>query len=83
MASLGEGHEKKTGSSQEDGLLDGDVLTSPTLTNFNERALMNGVVPITVNDYHSSNSNSCPMLMAIVPPHLAAPLLQLQLVLFY
>ena len=57
MASLGEGHEKKTGSDQEDGLLDGDVLTSPTLTNFNERALMNGVIPITVNDYHSSNSN--------------------------
>lgn len=57
MASLGEGHEIATHSTQADGLTDGDVLASPTLTNFNERALMNGVVPITVNDYHSSNSN--------------------------
>ena len=55
MASLGEGHEIATHSTQADGLTDGDVLASPTLTNFNERALINGVVPITVNDYHSSN----------------------------
>lgn len=57
MAGLGEGHETANQSYQTDGLRDTDVLTSPTLTNFNERALMNGVIPVTVNDYHSSNSN--------------------------
>jgi len=57
MAGLGQGHESADQSYQVDGLRDTDVLTSPTLTNFNERGLMNGVIPITVNDYHSSNSN--------------------------
>ncbi len=57
MAGLGEGHETANQSYQTDGLRDTDVLTSPTLTNFNERALMNGVIPVTVNDYHTSNSD--------------------------
>ena len=46
MAGLGEGHEKASQSYQTDGLRDTDVLASPTLTNFNERGLLNGVVPI-------------------------------------
>ena len=57
MAGLGQGHEAADASHQTDGLRDTDVLTSPTLTNFNERGLMNGVIPVSVNDYHSSNSN--------------------------
>jgi len=57
MAGLGQGHEAAEQSYQNDGLRDTDVLSSPTLTNFNERALLNGVVPTTINDYHSSNSN--------------------------
>jgi len=57
MAGLGQGHESAEQSYQNDGLRDTDVLASPTLTNFNERALLNGVVPTTINDYHSSNSN--------------------------
>jgi len=56
MAGLGQGHEAAEQSYQNDGLRDTDVLSSPTLTNFNERALLNGVVPTTINDYHSSNS---------------------------
>ena len=57
MAGLGQGHEAAEQSYQNDGLRDTDVLASPTLTNFNERALLNGVVPTTINDYHTSNSN--------------------------
>lgn len=57
MAGLGQGHESAEQSYQNDGLRDTDVLASPTLTNFNERALLNGVVPTTINDYHTSNSN--------------------------
>ncbi len=57
MAGLGQGHESANQSYQNDGLRDTDVLSSPTLTNFNERGLMNGVIPTAINDYHSSNSN--------------------------
>tara|TARA_R100000995_G_scaffold41700_1_gene19438 strand:- start:20063 stop:21232 length:1170 start_codon:yes stop_codon:yes gene_type:complete len=57
MAGLGQGHESANQSYQTDGLRDTDVLTSSTLTNFNERGLMNGVIPVSVNNYHSSNSN--------------------------
>ncbi len=58
MAGLGEGHEKATQSYQTDGLRDTDVLASPTLTNFNERGLLNGVVPVVSNDYNSGSRNS-------------------------
>jgi len=58
MAGLGEGHEKASQSYQTDGLRDTDVLASPTLTNFNERGLLNGVVPIVSNDYNSGSRNS-------------------------
>ena len=46
---LGEGHEKTgTGATwQSDGLRDTDVLSTATLTNFVERGLYNGVVPMT------------------------------------
>ena len=58
MATIGEGHERAAQSYQDDGLLDQDILTSPTLTNFNERGLLNGVVPILLNDINDSNRNS-------------------------
>ena len=50
---IGEGHEKTaTGATwQSDGLRDTDVLTSAPLTNFVERGLCNGVVPITMTQY--------------------------------
>jgi len=50
---LTEGHEKTgTGATwQSDGLRDTDVLASATLTNFVERGLYNGVIPITLTDY--------------------------------
>ena len=56
---LAEGHLKTaTGVSyQADGLRDTDVLTSPTLTNFVERGLFNGVVPVTMNAYNNSARN--------------------------
>ena len=55
-----EGHEKTaTGASwQSDGLRDSDVLSSATLTNFNQRALMNGVLPITMTNYASDAGGS-------------------------
>ncbi len=54
-----EGHEKTgTGATwQSDGLRDTDVLSSATLTNFVERGLYNGVIPINMTDY-SSDSGS-------------------------
>jgi len=58
MAGLGQGHETANQSYQTDGLRDTDVLASPTLTNFNERGLLNGVVPIIANDYDSGSRNS-------------------------
>ena len=58
MAGLGQGHETANQSYQSDGLRDTDVLASPTLTNFNERGLLNGVVPIISNDYDSGSRNS-------------------------
>ena len=58
MAGLGQGHETANQSYQSDGLRDTDVLASPTLTNFNERGLMNGVVPIVSNDYNSGSRNA-------------------------
>lgn len=58
MAGIGQGHERGDQTNQNDGLADGDVLTSPTLTNFNERGLMNGVVPITLNKYSDSARNT-------------------------
>ena len=56
---LAEGHLKTaTGISyQADGLRDTDVLSSPTLTNFVERGLNNGVLPITMNAYNNSARN--------------------------
>jgi hypothetical protein len=56
---LAEGHLKTaTGISyQSDGLRDTDVLSSPTLTNFVERGLNNGVVPITMNSYDNTTRN--------------------------
>ena len=53
---LGEGHEKTgTGATwQADGLRDSDVLSSATLTNFVERGLGNGVIPLTMTDYSAS-----------------------------
>ena len=47
MAGIGQGHETASASHQTDGLRDTDVLASPTLTNFNERALMNGCLLYT------------------------------------
>tara|TARA_R110002012_G_scaffold321118_1_gene547461 strand:- start:314 stop:1426 length:1113 start_codon:yes stop_codon:yes gene_type:complete len=58
MAGIGQGHETANQSYQADGLGDGDVLASPTLTNFNERGLMNGVVPITLNKYSEGARNT-------------------------
>ena len=50
-----EGHEKTgTGATwQSDGLRDTDVLSSATLTNFVERGLYNGVIPVNMTDYSS------------------------------
>jgi len=58
MAGIGQGHEKADQTDQSDGLADGDVLSSPTLTNFNERGLMNGVVPTLLNDYNDTARNT-------------------------
>ena len=58
MASLGQGHETANASYQTDGLRDTDVLASPTLTNFNQRALLNGVIPLTLNAYNSGTRNN-------------------------
>ena len=58
---LGEGHEKtNTGTYQNDGLRDTDVLTSPTLTSLNERGLLNGVIPTTpnLNSYNAADRNN-------------------------
>ena len=58
MAGLGQGHETASGGDQNDGLRDTDVLASPTLTNFNQRALLNGVIPLTLNAYNSGTRNN-------------------------
>ena len=58
MAGIGQGHETAVKSYQTDGLRDTDVLASPTLTNLNERGLMNGVVPITLNKYSDTARNT-------------------------
>ena len=58
MAGLGQGHETANQSYQTDGLRDTDVLASPTLTSFNERGLMNGVITIVNNDNSGSRNAS-------------------------
>ena len=58
MAGLGQGHETANESYQTDGLRDTDVLASPTLTNFNQRALLNGVIPLTLNNYNTGSRNT-------------------------
>ena len=59
MAGIGQGHETASQTSyQEDGLQDADILSSPTLTNFNERALLNGVVAASLNQYDDANRNT-------------------------
>lgn len=56
---LAEGHEKTSSSTyQNDGLRDTDVLTSPSLTNWVERGMGNGVLPITLNRYDESDRNN-------------------------
>lgn len=57
---LGEGHEKTgTGATwQADGLRDSDVLSSATLTNFVERGLGNGVIPLTMTDYSADSGGT-------------------------
>jgi len=56
---LSEGHEKTaSGTYQNDGLRDTDVLTSPSLTNWVERGNGNGVLPITLNRYDESDRNN-------------------------
>ncbi len=56
---LSEGHEKtSSGTYQNDGLRDTDVLTSPSLTNWVERGNANGVVPITLNRYDEADRNN-------------------------
>jgi hypothetical protein len=55
-----EGHEK-TGTSatwQADGLRDTDVLSSATLTNFVERGIGNGVIPIGLTNYQTDSGGS-------------------------
>jgi len=59
MAGLGQGHETASETAyQTDGLRDTDVLASPTLTNFNQRALLNGVIPLTLNAYNVTARNN-------------------------
>lgn len=55
-----EGHEKTgTGASwQADGLRDSDVLSSATLTNFVERGIGNGVIPINLTNYGADAGGS-------------------------
>ena len=55
-----EGHEKTgTGATwQSDGLRDTDVLSSATLSNFVERGIGNGVVPITLTNYSADSGGS-------------------------
>ena len=57
---INEGHEKTaTGATwQSDGLRDTDVLSSATLSNFVERAIYNGVVPVTLTDYSQDESGT-------------------------
>ena len=56
---LAEGHEKTASSTyQNDGLRDTDVLASPTLTNFVENGMGNGVIPLTLNRYDESDRNN-------------------------
>jgi hypothetical protein len=56
---LAEGHEKTASSTyQNDGLRDTDVLASPSLTNFVENGLGNGIIPITLNRYDESDRNN-------------------------
>ena len=56
---IAEGHEKTASSTyQNDGLRDTDVLASPSLTNFVENGLGNGIIPITLNRYDESNRNN-------------------------
>ena len=57
---LNEGHEKTaTGATwQSDGLRDSDVLSTATLTNFTERGLLNGVIPLNLNNYSQDSGGS-------------------------
>jgi hypothetical protein len=55
-----EGHEK-TGTNatwQADGLRDSDVLSSATLTNFVERGIGNGVIPIGLTNYSTDSGGT-------------------------
>lgn len=56
-SNLAEGHLNSPASYQNDGLRDSDVLSSPTLSNFLERGMLNGVVPVTMNAYNSTTRN--------------------------
>ena len=56
-SNLAEGHLNSPASYQNDGLRDSDVLSSPTLSNFLERGMLNGVVPVTLNAYDSTTRN--------------------------
>lgn len=56
---LAEAHEKTSGQAyQNDGLRDTDVLTSPSLTNWVETGMRNGVIPITQNRYDETDRNN-------------------------
>jgi len=57
---LNEGHEKTgTGATwQSDGLRDSDVISTATLTNFTERGLLNGVLPISLTNYSQDAGGS-------------------------
>ena len=55
-----EGHEKTATAAtwQADGLRDTDVISSATLTNFVERGIGNGVIPIGLTNYDTDSGGS-------------------------
>jgi hypothetical protein len=57
---INEGHEKTgTGATwQSDGLRDSDILSSASLTNFVERGIYNGVIPISLTNYSQDSGGS-------------------------
>ena len=57
---INEGHEKTgTGATwQSDGLRDSDILSSASLTNFVERGINNGVIPISLTNYSADSGGS-------------------------
>jgi len=56
-SNLNEGHLNSPASYQNDGLRDSDVLSSPSLSNFLERGLLNGIIPVSMNSYDSTTRN--------------------------